>query len=175
MKNSYELFLELSLELFKDDHTINSTSIRKIMQNHPYTNSSKTFHWNFYKTKKIFYLKYIITHKDVKKIILWCPSMDNVVCKCPTSTRHTIKTTNVTCPGNLCPYTWWGAKVACYNFLAPHHLQRCSVCDPAKYNWTKNIIQRLPVWLRKMVFWLSIVAHCAMAHKSSTVHLQIRV
>ncbi len=32
--NSYELFLELLLELSKDDHTIDSTSLQNIMQNH---------------------------------------------------------------------------------------------------------------------------------------------
>jgi hypothetical protein len=35
--NSYELFLELSLELSRDDHMINFTTLQKIMQNQPYT------------------------------------------------------------------------------------------------------------------------------------------
>ncbi len=83
-----------------------------------------------------------------------------------TSTYHTIKSTNVTCPSNLYPYTWWGAKVACYNFLAPHHLQRCSVCDPAhsKIGWrvSSNVCRfGSGTW-----FWLSIITHCAMADKS---------
>jgi hypothetical protein len=36
----HELFLVLFLKSSKDDHMINSTSLSKIMQNHPYTSSS---------------------------------------------------------------------------------------------------------------------------------------
>jgi hypothetical protein len=45
-KNSSQLSLELSLEFYKDDHMIDYPSIQKIMQNHPYNNSSKFCHWN---------------------------------------------------------------------------------------------------------------------------------
>jgi hypothetical protein len=45
-KKPSQLSLELFLEFFKDDHTIDSMSLRKIMQSHQYTNSSKFHHRN---------------------------------------------------------------------------------------------------------------------------------
>jgi hypothetical protein len=33
--------------LCRNDYTIDSMSLRKIMQNHPYTSSSKFWHWNY--------------------------------------------------------------------------------------------------------------------------------
>jgi hypothetical protein len=40
--------LELSLEFHRDNHTIDVTSLQKIMKNHPYISSSKFRHWNFH-------------------------------------------------------------------------------------------------------------------------------
>ncbi len=38
----------MCLELFRDDNTIGSTNLWKIVQNHSYTNFSKFHHWNFW-------------------------------------------------------------------------------------------------------------------------------
>jgi len=50
MVKNYES-LQLSLELSRDNHTIDSMSLWKIMQNHPYSSSSKFCHWNSYITR----------------------------------------------------------------------------------------------------------------------------
>jgi hypothetical protein len=75
--------------------------------------------------------------------------MDNVVCKCSTSTRHTIKTRkNVTCPGNnLCPklHLVGVPKLHATIFLHLTISSGAQYVILAQKHCTKNIIQRLPV------------------------------